>query len=60
MFYPLLRVYDVEENLLFEKDLPQAMTLDYLGEIQVGLKQIKIKPRKNSYTTQNTLLIFDY
>ena len=60
MFYPLLRVYDVEENLLFEKDLPQAVTLDYLGEIQVGLKQIKIKPRKNSYTTQNTLLIFDY
>ena len=60
MFYPLLRVYDVEENLLFEMDLPQAVTLDYLGEIQVGLKQIKIKPRKNSYTTQNTLLIFDY
>ena len=60
MFYPLLRVYDVEENLLFEKDLPQAVTLDYLGEIQVGLKQIKIKPRKNSYTTQNTPLIFDY
>jgi hypothetical protein len=47
-FYPLLRVYDREEHLLFEADLPETLMLDYLGEIQVSAKQVAIKPRKNS------------
>ena len=59
-FSPLLRVYDTEENLLIEKDLPQTVALDYLGEIQVSTKRVTIKPRKNAYTAQNKPLVFDY
>lgn len=59
-FYPLLRVYDTEENLLLEKDLPDTVTLDYIGDIQVSAKRMTIKPRKNAFTTQNKPLIFEY
>ena len=59
-FYPLLRVYDTEDNLLFERNLPEALTLDYLGEIQVSTKRVTIKPRKNAFTTDNTPLVFEY
>ena len=59
-FSPLLRVYDTEENILFEKDLPQTVALDYLGEIQVSAKRVTIKPRKNAYTTQNKSMVFEY
>ena len=59
-FYPLLRVYDAEDNLLFEKDLPEAVMLDYLGDIQVGAKRVTIKPRKNTFTKQIDPLVFEY
>ena len=59
-FYPLLQVYDLEDRLLFEKDLPETVTLDYLGEIQVSTKRVTIKPRKNGYTTQMAPLTFEY
>ena len=59
-FSPLLCVYDTEGNLLFEKDLPQTVALDYLGEIQVSAKRVTIKPRKNAFTTQMKPLVFDY
>lgn len=59
-FYPLLRVYDTEEKLLFEKDLPEAVTLDYLGDIQVSTKRVTIKPRKNAFTAKIVPLIFEY
>ena len=59
-FYPLLRVYDSEDNLLFEKDLPETVMLDYLGEIQVSTKRVTIKPRKNAFTTQAKPLSFEY
>ena len=59
-FSPLLRVYDIEENLLFETDLPQTVALDCLGEIQVSATRVTIKPRKNAYSTQNKPLVFDY
>lgn len=59
-FYPLLRVYDTEDNLLLEKDLPDAVTLDYLGDIQVSANRVTIKPRKNAFTTQSKPLIFEY
>ena len=60
MYYPLLQVYDAEDNLLFEKDLPETLTLDFIGDIQVNTKQVIIKPRKNAFTTQNKPLVFDY
>lgn len=59
-FYPLLQINDMENHLLFEKDLPETVTLDYLGEIQVSTKRVTIKPRKNAYTTQKDALLFEY
>lgn len=59
-FHPLLQVLDMEGNLLFEQDLPETVTLDYLGEIQVSAKRVTIKPRKNAYTAQLSPLIFEY
>lgn len=59
-FFPLLRVYDAEGNLLLEKDLPEAVTLDYLGEIQVSAKRVTIKPRRNACITQSSPLVFEY
>lgn len=59
-FYPLLRVYDMEDNLLLEKDLPETLTLDYLGDIQISMKRVIIKPRKNTLTTQKSAMVFEY
>ena len=59
-FFPLLRIYDMEGKLLFEKDLPKALTLDYLGEIQLSSKKITIKPRKNVYTTDIEPIVIEY
>ena len=59
-YCPLLRVYDLEEHLLFEKDLPETVTLDDLGELQVSTKRVAIKPRKNAYTTKSVPLVFEY
>ncbi len=59
-YYPLLRVYDAEENLLFEQDLPDTLMLDYLGEIQISTKKVTIKPRKNGFTTGQKALVFEY
>ena len=59
-FHPLLRVYDAEDNLLFEKDLPETVMLDYIGDIQVSTKRVAIKPRKNAFTTQIAPLVFEY
>ena len=59
-FYPLLRVYDLEDELLFEKDLPETVTLDCLGEIQVSTKRVTIKPRKNAFTTKRNPIVFEY
>jgi len=59
-FYPLLMVYDAEENLLLKKDLPETVMLDYIGDIQVSSKRVAIKPRKNAFTTQIAPLVFEY
>lgn len=59
-FYPLLRVFDLNNHILLEKDLPETLTLDYLGEIQVSTKRVAIKPRKNAFTTQNTVFAFEF
>jgi hypothetical protein len=59
-YAPLLRVYDGEGNLLLERDLPQMVTLDALGELQVGLKKVTVKPRKNALTAGKKPLVFEY
>ena len=60
MYAPLLRVYDMEDNMLFEKALPEAVILDYLGNIQISKNKITIKPRKNAFTTHINPLVFEY
>ena len=49
-YYPLLRVYDSDGALLFEKDLPKTNELNAYGEILLNKKSVTIKPRKNSFT----------
>ncbi len=49
-YYPLLRVYDLDDHLLFEKDLPETLALDEYGEIQLSNTKVIIKPRKNAFT----------
>lgn len=48
-YFPLLRIFDLEDTMLFEKDLPETNNLDAFGEIQLSEKKITIKPRKNNY-----------
>ena len=59
-YAPLLRVYDGAGSLLLERDLPQMVTLDALGELQVGLKIVTVKPRKNALTAGKKPLVFEY
>lgn len=59
-YYPLLRVYDLEERLLLERDLPEMQMLDALGEIQLSAKKVTIKPRKNAYTEKWKPIVFEY
>lgn len=59
-FYPLLKVYDTEDNLLFETDLPETVMLDYLGDIQVSTKRVMVKARRNAFTAKNNPLVFEY
>ena len=59
-YAPLLRVYDGEGSLLLERDLPKMVTLDALGELQVGLKKVTVKPRKNALTAGKKPLVFEY
>ena len=59
-YRPLLRVYDPEEQLLLERDLPQMLTLDALGEIQLSMKKVTIKPRKNAFTEKWKPIVFEY
>lgn len=59
-YAPLLRVYDGEGALLLQRDLPQSVTLDHLGELQVGLKKVTVKPRKNAITAGKKPIVFEY
>ena len=59
-YAPLLRVYDGAGDLLLERDLPQMVTLDTLGELQVGLKKVTVKPRINALTAGKKPIIFEY
>jgi hypothetical protein len=45
-YYPLLRVYDAEDQVILEKDLPESQTLDGYGQITLSSKKVVIKPRK--------------
>ena len=57
--FPLLRVFDLNDNLIFERDLPETDDLYSYGEIQLSSKKVTIKPRKNSYTEKLEPMSFD-
>lgn len=46
-YFPLLKVFDADENLILEKDLPESQTLDNFGQISLTSKKVTISPRKN-------------
>ena len=52
----------MEDNLLFEADLPKTYDLLILGEIQVSAKRVTVKPRKNVVTEMRGMnpICFDY
>ena len=45
-YHPLLRVYDLNDTVILEKDLPETNDLDMFGELLVSSKKVTIKPRK--------------
>lgn len=47
-YFPLLKVFDADETLILEKDLPESQTLDNFGQISLTSKKVTISPRKNS------------
>ena len=49
-YFPLLRVFDLENTIILEKDLPETQSLDSYGEIQISSKKVTIKPRKNCFS----------
>ena len=57
--FPLLRVFDLNGNIIFERDLPETNDLYSYGEIQLSSKKVTIKPRKNSYTKNQEAMSFD-
>jgi len=57
-YFPLLRVLDLEDNILLEKDLPETNSLDAFGTIQLSTKKVTIKPRKNMFADGNEPISF--
>lgn len=57
-YYPLLRVFDLEDAMILEKDLPETNDLDAYGEIQLSGKKVTIKPRKNYFAQNLEPIIF--
>ena len=47
-YFPLLSVYDKEDNLLLQKDLEPVRDLSTLGEIRLTGKRISIYPRQTA------------
>lgn len=59
-YYPLLRVYDNETNVLLEKELPKVITLDFCGRINLSNNKVSIIPRKNYFTKNLQPLVFSF
>ena len=59
-YFPLLRVFDQEGNILLEKDLPRTRDFNRYGNIQLSRKKVSIHPRKNSCTVGKKPMTFEY
>ena len=60
MYWPLLRVYDVNGTEIFSADLPQMRDLLALGDLQVSSKKVTIKPRKSSLTADMKPMVYEF
>lgn len=49
LYHPLLRIYDINNILLFETELPKTFDFGNIGTIILSNKKITIKPRTGSY-----------
>ena len=58
-YFPLLRVFDVNDNIILEKDLPESQTLDNYGQISLNAKTVTIKPRKNIRSEFYEQIVFE-
>ena len=58
-YSPLLKVFDLDGSIMFERDLPETNDLYDYGEIRLSSKKVTIKPRKNSYTKNQEAMSFD-
>lgn len=54
-FFPLLRVFNSEDDLILEKDLPETIDLIAYGEIRLSGKKVTVMPRKNAYSNVSEL-----
>lgn len=57
-YYPLLRVFDQEDAVILEKDLPETNDLDAYGEILLSGKKVAVKPRKNNLSQKTEPIVF--
>ena len=59
-YFPLLRLFDNKGTIILEKDLPESVTLDYIGEILVKKENIVIKPKRNAFAKNLDNIVINY
>lgn len=59
-YFPLLRLFDNKGSIILEKDLPESITLDYIGQILVKKENIVIKPKRNAFTKNLDNIVINY
>ena len=48
LFVPIVRIYDSDNKLIIEKELPERNNLDNLGALVLTKNKLTIKPKKNN------------
>lgn len=57
-FLPLLRVYNNNNELILEKDMPETIDANYIGQILLNDIRIEIRPKKNVFTRDLKPIIY--
>ena len=59
LFVPIVRIFDLENKLILEKELPKRNNLDNLGSLILTKNKLTIKPKKNNCEnlTDNCIII---
>ncbi len=58
-FVPIVRIFDSDNKLILEKELPERNNLDNLGSLVLTKNKLTIKPKKNNCEnlTDNCIII---